>query len=288
MTSLHYLLYGISDISLPVNHSRRVALTSTRSPTSMAMTKTTTTKVYPVRTQHQLRSQLSSLPLSPVFNSDKSAGGNVRPAPHCEVASEGLRNARLYPQRQYTSHAHLPSVHLSSTATTTSSPRTPKTRSSNPLSRPSRPLLPSPLPPPPSRRQPHRPPQSPLPQPPHPRTPALAAPADSCRYARRSVDVPRKTRKRRVSSGSFPANRNVLPRQEQPEVGMKAQNVFGYDLARPAWPRRHLRCPPRHAQDQALRTETRVRRGWRPLLMTTAVHNRALNVSVCTSRAYFF
>lgn len=67
---------------------------------------------------------------------------------------------------------------------------------------------------------------------------------------------------------------------------MKTQNAFDYDLVQPAWLRRHPRCL-RHAHHQALRTETRVREGY-SLLITTVVHNRALNVSVRTSRAYFF
>ncbi len=87
------------------------------------------------------------------------------------------------------------------------------------------------------------------------------AAADLCRCVRRSVDVQRRMRMRWAWSGSLAVNRNVRPRVGQLEVVRKAQNVSGYDLVQPAWRRRLLRHPLRHAQGQALRTGTRVREG---------------------------
>jgi hypothetical protein len=147
---------------------------------------------------------------------------------------------------------------------TKSSPQILKTRSSNRSSRPS--LLPvlAPSQRPRQRLRQQRHHQRPsLPQPPL-QPPALVpglVAADLCRCARRSGDVPRMRRMRWVSSDSSGANRSVRPRRERLEPGRKVQNVSGYDSAQPAWLRHHLRCPPRHAQNQAQRTETRVRRG---------------------------
>src|SRR5258708_22622098 len=244
----------------PVNLWRCVGLTSTRNPTSTVTTVTMRTTVrHPVRTLHRPPlSLLSSLPHSPVSNSDKNADGSVRLASHYAPASEGSRssNAHLHLQRRSTSHAHLPSMHSSNMAMTTSNPQISKTPSLNPSYRQSRPLPPLPQPAPPYQQQVHHPLKS--------RPPPLVLPvaaADLCRCVRRSVDVQRRMRMRWAWSGSLAVNRNVRPRVGQLEVVRKAQNVSGYDLVQPAWRRRLLRHPLRHAQGQALRTGTRLREG---------------------------